>query len=364
MPDHPRGPGHPADMPSSRSSESTSKGSSQNNTYIPPPVPPPLYPPGGYHTRNIIIGAIVTVLSSTVIYYLTVYTNRSKTNDLDKFEMKEATVNAWKSFVAYENTYTKNSLVYQQNIRQTGVDEFLSALNTESGKFQKDVEDLAKTKNIDRDLIKALNRRLENEKTTMTEVQKYYGNLEKIGKSNQPDSLKRAAIINELDRWNGYYKSLYQTAVNDISEIAKTLSERYLQQFSMNDFLVIQMMPQVIKSNDSLINVLKGINPEPDTAADNTTGMIDIKKIIGDWKDKADKLTLQEDHKMSYELSTGYKAKGGWTIENNELRLNEIGAAGKQKNTWYFKLSKIEMNSFTMTRDGPPFETYHFTRVN
>jgi hypothetical protein len=363
MPDNPRGPGHPSDMPSSRSSAGGSDASSMQNSYAPPPAAP-VSSGSNNHTRNIIIGAVVTVFSSTLIYYLTVFQNKNNPDSEAGFRRtREVTTDAWKSFLTYENVYTKNLLVYEHDIDKTGIDQYLAGLKIESEKFQKDLADLSQTKKMDKDLVKAMNRRLENERITFPEAEKFYTNLKKIANSAQSDSLKGAAMIKELDRWNVYYKGLYQTAVNDIGEIAKTLTERYGQPFSMNDFLVVQIMPQRIKTLDSMINVMKGIDPDPLGENTGPPEKIDRKQLVGSWKATGENLSLESNGKMSYGLTNGYKATGTWKVENNKLRLDETGGDGKQMSIWIFRVSKVTANSFTMKRDKPPYESYQLTRV-
>ncbi|HMU47195.1 MAG TPA: hypothetical protein PKC72_12565, partial [Chitinophagaceae bacterium] len=108
MSDNPRIPGHPSDMPSSRSSGNISNNPQQSVPYSPPPTVQPVGNQGKHQTRNIILGAIVTVLTSTLIYYLTVFQNKPKQGSAGFYEIKEATTNAWNRYVTVDNIYYKN----------------------------------------------------------------------------------------------------------------------------------------------------------------------------------------------------------------------------------------------------------------
>ena len=89
MSNNPRMPGHPSDMNSSRSSGSSSNTSSSNNNInTPSPYPPAPAHSSNNQTRNIILGAIATVFTSTLIYYLTVYQNRNKPDGSNRLEIK------------------------------------------------------------------------------------------------------------------------------------------------------------------------------------------------------------------------------------------------------------------------------------
>lgn len=305
--------------------------------------------------------------------------NRSKgeaSND-NHLEMKEATGAAWKSYMAYENAYTKNMLSFEDGLKQTGLEPYIEGLKTESAKFTNAVTELIKGKNIDKDLVNALNRRLENESSSLKKALAFYDDM-KAFSSRTGDARKiKEDFVNQQLQWNLYYKGAYERAVNDIQEIARVLSERYGQTFTLNDFLVIQQMPQRMKTNDSMItvwqnmevdsegNIINDKNLEKQGKQDEAVSNKEIKAtdISGTWNANGDALSLSNNGRMTWVLSTGQKASGSWKMENGKLHMDAVIASNNQKIFWLFNLSEVTGNSFTMTLDAKPYNRYHFVRI-
>lgn len=361
MSDNPRLPDHHSDIPSSRPSGGSPNPASPSpgSGYNPPPQASGS--PSKPHIRNLLLGAVVTIFTSTVVFLITQYLKKPEGNDI--LIKKEATIRAWKSYVAYENSYTENLLSFEKEFFKTGVDPYLAGVKKESEKFQKTMKDLAKTKNLDKDLINILNRRMENEKDYIPKHEEHFMIEKKIAKSNKGSEEKIQEIINEEIRWNIYLKGYFERAVNDIKEIAKTLSETYNQPFSMNDFLIVQIFPQQMKTSDSVLNFLRFGPGSTDTSRAVYATNVNPKTLIGNWTDGGNKISLKQDKTMSYELTTGYKATGTWAIENDKLRLDEAGSDSNKNKISFLRLNKITANSFTMTRDRLPFDTYNLVRI-
>ena len=367
MSDNPRMPGHPSDMNSSRSSEASSNTASSNyNTNTPSPYPPAPAHSSNNQTRNIILGAIATVFTSTLIYYLTVYQNRNK-SDSNRLEVKEATIEAWKSYKAYENAYTSNLFSFEKTATETGsYDPYFAGLNTESKKFVADLTDLSKTKDIDKDLIKAFNRRLENEKSTLEKVNEYYERLKQVLKKNTGNIKKfKEDFVAEQIRYTQYYKGAYERAINDIQEIAKILSERYGQSFSMSDFLIIQMMPQRIKTQDSLINVLQQIDIDSNgnIVQQNFATNLKIKDLEGNWNVDGDVVSLQKNGVLNWTLAGGKKATGTWKVVEEKIKIEATVAGSDEKINSTYRVSNLTASSFTITQTEPPYGQYDVTRI-
>ena len=369
MSDNPRMPGHPSDMPSSRSSDSSSNTSaSQYNTNSPSPYPPaPAHSSSNNQTRNIILGAVATIITSTLIYYLTVYQNRNKSEGNNRLEIKEATIEAWKSYKAYENTYTSNLFSFEKTANETNSFEpYFAGLNTESKKFVTDLTDLSKTKDIDKDLVKAFNRRLDNEKSTLEKANEYYERLKQVSKKNTGNFKKfKEDFVAEQIRYTQYYKGAYERAINDIQEIAKILSERHGQPFSMSDFLIIQMMPQRIKTQDSLINVLQHIDIDSNgnIVQQNFATNLRTKDLEGNWNVDGDVVYLQKNSSLSWTLSDGKKATGNWKIVDDKLKIEAVITGSNEKVDWTFKVSNLTSSSFTISQNEPPYQQYDVTRI-
>lgn len=365
MPDNPRIPGHPSDMPSSRTPEG-------NNKSVPPPAytPPPAaahVKSGSNQTKNIIIGAIVTVISSTLIYYLTVYQNRSGSGG-DFKSVREATVNAWKSYLAYENAYTRNMLSLEKSsIGVTGNDGYIQGMRNESAKFTKDLTDLAATKGYDKDLVKAFNRRLENEKTALQKAEEYFNNVLKIQQGKGTDRQKLEAYLAEEMRWNIYAKGAYERSVNDIEEIARILNQRYAESFNLNDFLMVQLQPQRFHTADSLLYILEQTVLDSSGRSDQKTDPegyefltnLNPLYIQGAWKAQNGALfNFQAGGQAVITMPSGDKAIGSWKIETGKLRMDAVIQKNKRSVTWRFNLSRVYKDSLTITNEVAPYDSY------
>ena len=136
--------------------------------------------------------------------------------------------------------------------------EYLSGLKTESSKFSRDLGDISKLKNLDIDLVKAINRRLDNERVALGKAEEFIlGTQQLLYDTVLSPKIRTENLIKSQVDWNRYSKGLYERTINDIQEIANTLSERYNKKFLVSELLVVQMMPQRIKSHDSLMAILE-----------------------------------------------------------------------------------------------------------
>ncbi len=365
MSDNPRVPGHPSDVPSSRAAGRTTDSSDSSMKAGPgsPMASPPVSSPNKIHTRNIIIGAVVTIITSTTVFYLTQNLKKPEENRFST--TKEATTAAWRSYVTYENIYTKNTLSLSRNTVGVSLDSVLKSFKKESDKFQKDLIDLASGKKMDKDLIKAMNRRLDNEKSSIPVLEQYYKNIDRINNSKGSLKEKKDALVNEMARYSEFTKSFFERAVNDIQLIAETLSKRYGEQYSMNDFLIVQMEPQIVKTNDSVINVI--LNMEIDSNGNLVqkinTVIVKEKDIIGNWNADGQVFTFEKNRKMAWVLGNGDKTTGTWKIEDNILRLDGTLPRIKQKGSWRFYVSNITENSLTLISAKDNTVIYFLVRI-
>ena len=365
MSDNPRQPGHPSDMNSSRSSEGSNI-SSQHTTPVSPSYQQPPSSAPNHQSRNIILGAIATVVTSVLIYYLTVYMNRPRASEDDRLQMKEASIEAWKSYRAYENTYVDNLLSFEKTLKENAnVNDYAAGLDAESKKFTKDLTDLTKTKHLDKDLIKAFNRRLENEKNASAKAAEYFANIQKIFISgSNPKKLKEDYVAEEI-RWSIYSRGTFERTINDIQEIAKILTERYGQSFTMNDFQVVKLQPERQRINDSLINVLKNI--EIDTNGNevqkNFAYNLNKKDFEGNWNVEGDVVALKKDGSFSITQSDGIKGSGTWKIANDRLIVKGAMTETKQELNYSYRVSNLTASSFTISTTESPYLVFDATRI-
>lgn len=337
-----------------------SAGSSSGGGYNPPP---PQQSSSSPRARNIIIGSIATIVTSTIIFLITQYLKKPEG---DRFlSTKEATTSAWNSYVGYENIYSDNSLSISKNPNQVSPDSILNDFKKESEKFQRDVKDLAASKRIDKDLKKMLERRIENEINSMPALEKYYADIDKINKNNSSQKEKRDALVSAMSRYNEYVKGAYERALNDMQGIADVLSKRYDLKFSMTDFRIVELQPRLIRSNDSVVNMLRNISFDSSgqMISEQPGVPVKAKDIIGNWNSDGAVFSFEKNGKMAWSLPGGQKATGTWTIVDNKLRLDGEINTQKQKGFWLFFVNNITESSLSLISVKDPTLYYDLVRI-
>jgi hypothetical protein len=323
--------------------------------------------------RNILVGAITTIIGSTAVYFIT---NRNKNSNSEMEVMlmtKDATINAWKSYVTFENAYTKKdlSLLNDLQARTMNWDEFVAESGRESNKFKKGLEELKTKKNIDKDFIQALDSRLDNEKSTTPILQKYSRFLKSMADTNLTADEKMKALQTEGAKWEAQAKGFTERALTDIEDIAKTLSERYGQTFAMTDFLIYNMLKN---QKDSAVTVINKPAPsDPDSKPTKTDTAANIKEVpattqllTGRWlanpPNGAD-IDLQKKGKFFWHVSTnGDHISGTWKLIKNKLNLYPVNDETGKKGLWTFDLTLVRPNTFSMKLTVEPHNNYNMVR--
>jgi len=354
MPDNPRIPGHPSDIPSSRSSGDASITPHQSAPYTPPPAPPQHSSGKNNNSRTIIFGSLVTVLTSTLIYYLTVFQNKPKTGAADFYKIKESTINGWKQYVTIDNIYYKNILTISADTSfSLKPVSFKREIMKESGIFKKDVEAITKNELIDASLKAMVNRRVARQNEFEGILIEFCDKLENLLKTNY-DSLERVKRMTPiLKKYFADSKRMFDKGIQELEDNCKTLSQTYGQDFNPNDLLMYVDYKKTYVGYDI------------SNASDNTSTTLtsqERKMLPGTWKDGNNILTLNENGAMQFSIATGDQATGTWTIDGDILKLDATSTITKAKTIFLFKLSDIKKNSFTMSRTSAPFDSYHPTR--
>ncbi len=362
MPENPRQGEEHTDIPTSRPGASVPNPASGNMNYnAPPPTPPPSTK---IHTRNLVIGAIVTIITSTIIFYLTQYLKKPEGGGDNYTKKKEATIEAWESYMAYENIYAKNILVL--DTLTVGPELLLGEVKKESAKFTRDMEDLSKKKYLDNDLVKAFNRRLENEKIFIPLFEQYVQKTITLQKNNRPlqEKINEQAVV--LEEWINAYKTRFDRAVNDINEIGHILSGRYPHTFDMKNFFIIQKTPEQLHKMDSILTVLQ--NTKVDEKGNIIVGIsfslnVDPVSVTGKWTTPGMVVDLQPKGKLTWTVSNGGIATGTWKIENDRLKVAAVIMPLNKKVNWTFKFADITPASFILANDDPPYEIYRMKKA-
>jgi hypothetical protein len=323
--------------------------------------------------RNIIVGAITTILGSTAVWFIT---NRGK-NPKSEMEIllltKDATTNAWKSYVTFENVYTKKSLslINDMQTRTIGMDEFVTETERESDKFKTSITDLMTKPNIDKDFIDGLNSRLDNEKLTKPTLEKYAHFINALKDTNLTQDEKIKALQEEGVKWEAQSKGVTDRAITDIEDIAKTLSVRYGQTFAMTDFLVYNI---VMHQRDSLARITKTNAPNDSVKKIEAPIIVENVKeippttqlVTGKWianpPNGAD-IDFSKNGKFFWHvLSNGDHISGAWKLVKNVLNLYPMNEETGKKGQWAFNLSLFTANSFSMKLNIEPHNLYKLTR--
>ena len=358
MSDNPRMPGHPSDIPSSRLTEGNTGGNisgppGNNNQYNPPP---PHGPSGNTQTRNIIIGAIATIIASTSVYYLTQYVNNRKSESSipNPIVMKEATTNAWKRYVTMDNIYYKATvMLYNDETMLTDPYKRIDEITKEADIFKKDAEKIAKEKNVDPALKTMLSRRIERQTEYIELINAFISNTKTIMATTTGDDAQKKKILEAFSPVLISLNRLYKKAATEIEELAKTLTSTYAITFDPNDVMIYADYKKGIKNPDIAIQA-----PNP---VDFST-QINSKDFIGNWADKGNKISLQKDGSMNSTTANGEEATGTWKIENDRLKIESVSTLSKIKYTLIFGLKNITTDSFTMQLTTAPFDIYNAVR--
>ena len=357
MSDNPRMPGHPSDIPSSRSSEGSS------NTHIPgPPGPPPYIPPpgpsGNNQTRNIIIGAIATMLASTTVYYLTQYVNNKKTDSIPNYlVMKDATTNAWSRYVTMDNIYYKAvKMLSTDQTMQNDPYKYVNEVNKEADIFKKDANKIAKEKNVDPALKTMLSRRTDRQTEYGEILNAFMSNAKVIMATTPGDDAQKKKIIEASAPVLSSVNLLYKKAANEIEGLCKTLSATYAVPFNPNEVMIYADYKKGVGNLDT--STVQA--PDPD----EFSTQINPKDLIGNWADKGNKISFKKDGSMNSTTAYGDEATGTWKIENDRLRIESVNTLTKTKYILIFGLKNITATSFTMQLTTTPFYIYNAVRQN
>jgi hypothetical protein len=336
--------------------------------------------------RNILTGVITTVLGATAVYFLGFHNNNNETSHGSYLEVKEATTKAWKSYVAIENLEYKNTMLLANHLKDlNSLDEFKDELKKESDKFSTDIEALQKTKDVDDGFISLLKRRLDAEKEAMDKWNSFFASCSAIINSTQPGQERNNRVVAEYNKMQTNANFIVERAKNEITDLSKSLTEKYGQPFAVTDLLMFQTDKNNQNNTNNNINNNNTVNTNNSNPSENnnnnnynatnnanntnynntnTSSQITAKTFVGEWDGPGGQIiTLSSNGRMSWEASNGQSTSGTWQFYNNQLYMtypNQYGVTG----TYAFNLSNLAANSFTMTLSTSPYYRYDLTRFN
>ncbi|HYM94673.1 MAG TPA: hypothetical protein VET23_11080 [Chitinophagaceae bacterium] len=317
-----------------------------------PPPPPKSGTPISAHSatmfRNVITGVITTVIGAGALYLLK-FNKSGDTTETNFLVMKEATVNAWNSYVSSENSAYRNLQTYTANYKNDEFSHFKNGVLSEWSHYRKSLELLLEKKAMDPSLYSFLQKRddalTELEYDLTTHLDKYYSILQSTSGDDQTKKLKE-----ENSKFNNETSDFYQLFGNDIDELCKALTSKYGYTFSATSLLRFQ-------KNQN--------NNNNNTTNDNSGGVnnIDRQKLVGSWKVVNDYMYQYVDGSFYLYGANGDSSYGTWSLNNDMLELNYGHYGGSAKTKFLYKIINQTDNSFVAQSTDESHYTFTATRV-
>jgi hypothetical protein len=311
--------------------------------------------------RNIIVGVTTTILGSTAVYFLGFHNKKSGDSKGSYAEVKEATTKAWRSYVTIDNIYYKNLLsINKDKDLVLDLDRYKNEMFKEGARFKKDAEAIINDKDVDKSFVSMMERRFDREKQAEDAITIYIDNLKSIINSTDSPEEKQKQVMSTAQAYQGKANGIMERTLNEMEDLSKVLSERYGQQFNLNDIQAFVDYKSG-KLNTNLNNNSGNNNGNP---SDTTNMQVDPNIFPGRWNTTGANITLNADGNFFWDvLSTGDKSSGSWKIYNNQLYMYPKQPGNDNPITWVFNLSVVNPNLFTMTLNTQPFNTYQLARI-
>lgn len=345
--------------------------------------------------RNIIVGAITTVLGSTTVYFITHGKDKTEPSATEKLLVgKEVTTKAWKSYVAMDNIYYKNVMGLSKEMVETkNIINYKNEVLKEAESFKKDVENILKDPNLDNSFSSLLNRRLDREKESVEKLGAYIDRLEQIRNMSISDQEKMQRLQAEDNGYRQYSMSVLARATTEVEDLAKNLTDKYAQPFNVEEFLAVVDYKKLMNPEKNKPTVAPGdsnsaskgtpvtqvSNPEepakgkisPDNIItpvekkpkeiNNPKPAYSARNFTGEWNAAGALITLSPDGEMGWEMPNGDYVYGTWRFANNQILMNATYRNGQRAN-WVFNLSKVTTSSFTMQLAVQPYNLYYLVK--
>ncbi len=196
--------------------------------------------------RNILVGLITTVLGAIILYFLG-FRDRNAgskaTQEENLLAKREATIQAWKSYVTAENLLLQNFNTFSANFSLARFDEYKKLALAEVDRFNADLKKILGYKNLDPSMVSLLERRLRDKESWLVKYKAYLGNYQRIATALLSDDEKNKSLENESYRFQNDVKDLDQKFANEIAGLCKVLTEKNNYNFAWTDLLLFQPPP-------------------------------------------------------------------------------------------------------------------------
>ncbi|MBS1919035.1 MAG: hypothetical protein JST17_02170 [Bacteroidetes bacterium] len=320
--------------------------------------------------RNIITGVITTVVGAGALYLLK-FNKSGDSQEASFLIVKEATTNAWKSYVSAENVFFNNMQTYQANYSTNGFDHYREATLGEFEHFKSDLKRIQSTKNLDPSFQSMLEQRLKINDESADKYRQYLDNYNDILKNTSDVTERNKKLDAETQRFIDARKERDQLFENSIDELCKTLTDKYSGSFAKTSLVMYGQTNQTTQTTQTTnTNTNTGNNSGTDASITNNANnnsiaaaSIDWRMLVGKWINGTDYLYQYQDGKMYYYFGNTDSTYGSWQLYNNQLYhyYNQYYGAG---NRWVYNISNITGNSLSITLVDSPYTRYNFVRSN
>jgi|GEM_PF-3043099 len=320
--------------------------------------------------RNIIVGVSTTILGSTAVYFLGFHNKGKGETKASYLEMKESTTRAWRTYVAIDNIYYKNLMSINKDKELIlDLDRYKAEMFKEGARFKRDAENIMKDKDVDKAFVSMMERRFEREKEAEEAITIYIDKLKAVMNSVDKPEEKQQQVFKETRTYQSKANGVLERTLNEMEDLAKTLSERYGQPFNLNEIQAyVDYKSGKFKINlntqtgGSTVNNNQG-NPGEPKDGNNNSVPPNPEIFPGKWSTTGANIHLKKDGTFFWDvLSTGDKSSGKWEIKDNQLIM--FPSTGSSKlSTWIFNLVVENPNLFTMTLNVEPHNSYQLARI-
>ncbi|HVT83882.1 MAG TPA: hypothetical protein VHD35_01700 [Chitinophagaceae bacterium] len=331
------------------------------------PPPPPTQKTGlSTHSatmaRNIITGVITTVIGAGVLYLLK-FNKSSDNSEANYLVVKEATTNAWKSYVSAENVFYNNMQTYQANYSINGFEHYKEASLGEFEHFKSDLKRIQSTQNLDPSFQSMLEQRIKINDESEDKYRQYLDNYNNISTSITDPTERNNKLNAETKRFIDERKERDQLFENSIDELCKTLTDKYSGNFAKNSLVMYQQNNQTGQTSSTNTNNTNNNSGTDATTTNSSAASVDWRMLVGKWIEGSNYLYQYQDGKMYYYFSNGDSTYGSWQLYNNQLYhyYNQFYGAGHR---WVYNISNLTNNALSITLVDSPYTRFDFVRSN
>jgi len=312
---------------------------------------------GANIARNVITGVLTTVVGAAALYFLK-FNKTGESTETNMLQVQATTINAWKSYVAAENSFNNNLNIYLANYSASGFEHYKEVSLSAFDQFSSELKKILDTKNLDPSFSSMLERRMKTNEEGKKKYEEYLNNYNNITQTVSDQTERNTKLNEESDRFNNEKKERDQVFASDVDELCKTLNAKYtIYNFTKNDLVIYQ------QTNTNTTNTNNTNTTNTNSGTDASNNSVDWRSLVGKWVDGNNVLYQQEDGKMYYYFGTTDSTYGSWQIYNNQLfhYYNQYYGAG---NRWTYNIQNLTQNSFSAVLVDSPYTQYNFVRSN